>query len=320
LLDLQEALGTPRVVPEEALQEALKELQLNIDAPPGVTWVEFKSYLLFLQQAPLQTLHETVSKVVQPHSLHCAVLLSSLPTQSDHESIFRHFSPCGRVARVWLFDDANSPGSAGPQALVVFADAAGAIEAVKLCGSNLAGRPIAVEPYRGQEFPTCHLTRKPSAVSAAVAKVYVGAKRLDEQAKISATVWQGVDSAGTRLTAFVEEHKVKEKLKAASDSTNEQLKKADASLGVSQNLSAINEKFQLTGKAHRAREEAKKVGDKVMSNRHVQAVSTFFSSVAGRVQQSLNEFVEDTRLAIADEQLRRRSESAPASAPPSFIV
>ncbi len=47
LLDLQEALGQPRVVPEEAMADVLRELQLNIDAPGGVSWVEFKRSLFF---------------------------------------------------------------------------------------------------------------------------------------------------------------------------------------------------------------------------------------------------------------------------------
>ena len=42
LFDLQEAFGSPRVVPDEAVSEVLKELQLNIDESTGVSWVDFK--------------------------------------------------------------------------------------------------------------------------------------------------------------------------------------------------------------------------------------------------------------------------------------
>ncbi len=42
LFDLQEAFGSPRVVPDEAVSDVLKELQLNADQSVGLSWIELK--------------------------------------------------------------------------------------------------------------------------------------------------------------------------------------------------------------------------------------------------------------------------------------
>eukprot|EP01084_Bolivina_argentea_P132562 233943_1 len=56
LLDVLQSLEWPLVVPDESLNNVLHELCLNDEG--SISWIEFKSFFVFLQDKPLYKLFE----------------------------------------------------------------------------------------------------------------------------------------------------------------------------------------------------------------------------------------------------------------------
>jgi len=66
LFDLMEAQGLKAIVPEEALTAVLRTLILNYNAGKDcVTWIEWKSFFVYLQNTPLEVI---LSKVTAPYT------------------------------------------------------------------------------------------------------------------------------------------------------------------------------------------------------------------------------------------------------------
>jgi len=66
LFDLMEAQGLKAIVPDEALTAVLRTLILNYNASKdSVTWIEWKSFFVYLQNTPLEVL---LSKVTAPYT------------------------------------------------------------------------------------------------------------------------------------------------------------------------------------------------------------------------------------------------------------
>ena len=73
LLDILAAKKWPLVVPDEALDNVLYELCLN--GKGAISWIEFKSFFVFLQELPIEKLFEIVTKLYTQDQLSVARLI-----------------------------------------------------------------------------------------------------------------------------------------------------------------------------------------------------------------------------------------------------
>jgi len=73
LFDLLEAGGFACVVPDSRLQLAVKDLVLNYeDGKESISWIEWKSYFVYLQNAPLTSLLKVITTNLDKESLETA--------------------------------------------------------------------------------------------------------------------------------------------------------------------------------------------------------------------------------------------------------
>lgn len=77
LLDLLAAAQWPMVVPDESLDIVLNELCLSEEG--SISWIEFKSFFVFLQDNPLQKLLELCTKSVSKQQIAVARLVTIRP-------------------------------------------------------------------------------------------------------------------------------------------------------------------------------------------------------------------------------------------------
>lgn len=79
LFDILEAFEWPLVVPDESLDGVFDEMSLNEKSI--ITWVEFKSFFVFLQDRPLHKLLELVTKGFSKEELRVARLITIEPIE-----------------------------------------------------------------------------------------------------------------------------------------------------------------------------------------------------------------------------------------------
>ena len=84
LFDLLEAMQLPLVVPDECLDAVLHELCLNDQG--SISWVEWKSFFVFLQDHPLQKIIELVNGIVSKEKLKNARFLRLIPQARNNNN------------------------------------------------------------------------------------------------------------------------------------------------------------------------------------------------------------------------------------------
>ncbi|ETO28236.1 hypothetical protein RFI_08895 [Reticulomyxa filosa] len=86
LFDVLEAFKWPLVVPDECLDVVFEEI--SISDKNSMTWVEFKSFFVFLQDKPLHTLLQLVTKGISREELSVARLIAIDPIESIENPSF----------------------------------------------------------------------------------------------------------------------------------------------------------------------------------------------------------------------------------------
>ena len=74
-----------------------------------------RSYLLFLQQKPLEQLSELVSKHVDGQDLQAAVVVTSLPAKVMKEHVAALFARAGAMKHLFLYDGKLTYTAAAPR-------------------------------------------------------------------------------------------------------------------------------------------------------------------------------------------------------------
>jgi len=318
LFDLEESFHCLRVVPDEALMDVLRELQLNVSDHQAVSWVEFKSYLIYLQAVPLNSLHEIVQRVVSAEKLRAAVVVSSAAGVTK-EHLHAVFSQCGTVSDVFIARDLAT------EALVCFALPASAAEALRFDGAEILKAKITVEAIRADtEFPHRAYQRQPRLVARTIAKVYVDLKDFSDRHQLMEKLRLHSANVSERLERYKEENKVNERLRAAGDQTHQAIRGIDERLKISEKVSSVDEKYQLSQKAAQAKEVVKDKVGQIMENPHVQKATGMLTDALGRLYKVGRDFQEETRLAIEERQRAKQGqpefEMAPEAVPREAAV
>merc|ERR1719461_658000 len=82
LLDILSASEWPLVVPDESLDAVLSELCLNDEG--SISWIEFKSFFVFLQDKPIQKIFEIITKSFTQKQLSFARLITIKPVNKSN--------------------------------------------------------------------------------------------------------------------------------------------------------------------------------------------------------------------------------------------
>jgi hypothetical protein len=302
LCDLQEAFDAPRVVPDEALDECVRMMRLNLEgsgggaaAEAGVTWLEFKSFLLFLQSQPLETLNLTVTKHAHPALIEHAVAVTSLPDDVTPAVLRGLFSPCGEVRCVFVTSEN------GPQALVGFRDAASVEGALKMHGVALGDKLITVQRRSG-DFPDLVFHRKPSLIARGLATVVVTLSEFDRKHNVRGKLRAGADAVSAKVSQFADEHGITEKARAA----------ADAAAAKSRE---IDDKYKLSEKKKQVAAKVSAVASSVAANPTVASGLGALQKLGKKIDQKLTDFKAETAVAVAEKEKERAAARAGAPAP-----
>eukprot|EP00484_Ammonia_sp_Unknown_P022168 CAMPEP_0197040374 /NCGR_PEP_ID=MMETSP1384-20130603/17084_1 /TAXON_ID=29189 /ORGANISM="Ammonia sp." /LENGTH=470 /DNA_ID=CAMNT_0042471117 /DNA_START=94 /DNA_END=1506 /DNA_ORIENTATION=- len=81
LLDILAASEWPLVVPDESLDAVFQELCLNEEG--SISWVEFKTFFIYLQDRPLEKLLEIITKLFTKQQLSISRLVSIKPVRAQ---------------------------------------------------------------------------------------------------------------------------------------------------------------------------------------------------------------------------------------------
>lgn len=291
LFDLEESFGLARVIPDEALVEVAHELQISSQSSNSavVTWLDFKSYMLYIQTNPLQSLHNIILRSVPKDCVAHAVHITSLPNNITKEHILAIFSPCGPVAKCYINQDS------APEALLCFNASDGAAAALQMTGVRILNTPVQVKPYIGQDFPSLIYKRKPSFIAKSLAKVIVTAQNIDEHLHIVDRVKQGAE----KVEHLAEEYKVVERTVGVA-------RKVDETLKLSATANHINQRYQITNTAYNKYEQ-------VRDNQHVQKVTNVIGGITSMVFQKVSELKEDTNAVVAEHNSKQQHQTNQSS-------
>eukprot|EP00478_Filoreta_tenera_P000536 GABV01000539.1.p1 GENE.GABV01000539.1~~GABV01000539.1.p1 ORF type:complete len:403 (-),score=146.02 GABV01000539.1:37-1245(-) len=272
LLDICIAKGLPPVVPEEAVDAAISELCLNVDeSAQKVSWIEFKSFAVYLNQQPLDHLSGLVSDRVNEDDLARALYIkfgapadgeaardwTDLKTQQDvTEALKTTFSTQGRqVAKAFLarpppVTDAQVPFL--PDAVVTFDPKS--LESNDTLASALEinsvfNISVSTNHYVAQKFPehaagSARRSRIAQALATGVQlskKALTKAKELDERFGVS----KGIKEFDSR-------YKVTETAKTAVETGAAMAKSLDERYQVTAKATSaaksLDERFNITGR------------------------------------------------------------------------
>lgn len=287
LLDVQEAFDSPRVVPNEAIEGAVKEIKLDVDSQDTVTWVEFKSYILYLQSKPLHRLHEIVDDQVPSEAVQNAVVVAGLASVATLESVLAEVSKAGPIAYAYFI------GEPSPQVLVAFRTVEAQQAAVAMNGLVINGKKSAVHTLEeAKQFPLLVYKKDISAVSRGLASVYLTAGSVDDKLKISQTVKSASSAVSAKAGQISQDLKLKEKYENVSNQ-------------VSMATKSVDEKYKVSEKTSAATAKVSAVARKVAAVPAVQQVTNAFGSLFNVVSNKLGAIRDETKEVIDEEEAKK---------------
>ena len=290
--------GYPLFAPDEVVNAALSELQLNHTAD-GVSWVEFKSYFLYLHQDPVADLFAAVSFLIPVQALVTnAIVITGLALDVDYtrDNIFFLLEPFGPVNKLYLQKDL------GQALAILHALSTDAVETLN--GAQFCARAIHVQKYEASiSFPLLEAGKPKlhpwlSYSTSIFAKASVYIENFDKEHGFS-----------TSVAAFDAKYGISETAKYAVDKTVEAAGKVDESLGISKTIAKTNEEFKISENVHKAT-------GAVLSLPAVQSGLSFFSSFAASVSSTLHDINDDTKGKILEEKAKQPDQTPqPGSLP-----
>jgi hypothetical protein len=277
--------------------EARRELQLHVESSVLVPFVDFKSYLMYLQPAPLETLHNTLFKAFDPQFAKNAVVVHNLPPAATEALVTAIFAELPLAIRVIYSVPADDDAKLPSQALVCLISDDDIQVACSKNGATVLDNTIVVEPFetKHDSFPSSGQRRNPSKVAQGLGKVIASAKDFNTKHGITHTVKKSAVRVAERAGQFADEHKIGDKWDKTKSATRSAVIKIDSTLKISQTVSTVDEKLQISTRASA-------VADKVASNPHVQHAAGWLSGMAGRVSTAVRDFAADTEAVVAAER------------------
>jgi len=212
LMDVQQVFHNYRVVTDETLESVIGEMQLNVTQDGRIKWMEFKSFVLYLENYPFKYLHDKLSKAFSKDNAKTSVLVTNLDISTTSADLIKAFESAGTISSLSLVGTVGTKShkTVSPQALIVFETADTVSSAVNTVnGKTILSSSVIVTPYSFQDFPLFGgRVQTPSWFARSYAKAILAAQGLghsiaefDERHKISSTIKTGAHKVGEKLSA-----------------------------------------------------------------------------------------------------------------------
>eukprot|EP01083_Nonionella_stella_P172635 593088_1 len=318
LLDILSASEWPLVVPDESLDAVLHELCLNDEG--SISWIEFKSFFVFLQDKPLMKLFQIITKLFT----HKQILLSRLVTikplavdgAKDDEKVNVEQSEQNYYDRNKWKSAVQSLIPEAQQIFIYFMDgyqilalAIGAFDSVlaepaaaevKLDDITYLASIRAFNDAQDMFPPIARSGGLKSKVARKIADSYLIARQWDQKHfKLVDKTINLAHNVSVKWTQFDEKYKVNERVNATATSVIDSVKAFDEKHQLTRRLSnsakQINEKLGITDKL-----EA--VADKVKQNDKVQLVSNKVNESIKTAVQTVDDIGHETQQLVQEKR------------------
>jgi hypothetical protein len=282
LLSLLSACNQAPFVSDEVVSAVISEIQLN-RVSDAISWVEFKSFCLYLHQTPLADLLAVATAAapidtLRARALYCGPLPIDIEYKAEH--VLEWAQAAGQVERLYFY------GPTG-QAVVLFTHVDQIANALQtLNGSSFLGSSVTVQPYANQIFPDLAPPKHklgPLADRAAtlLAKGLVLASETDDQYHIT-----------QRLKEVDQEYKITDTASQAVKSTSAAIHDIDQKFAISHTVTstaaALDEQYKISEKASAAKEA-------VLANPLVQSSVAALSGWGKSFTSSFSMFSSETQ-------------------------
>eukprot|EP01083_Nonionella_stella_P015845 44348_1 len=342
LMDVQQAFGFPPCVPNESTDTVLSELVLNVESSGSVSWIEFKSFCVYLQQSPIQHLHDQVISVFSLRDLNHAVLVSfstmvtgpgaadveganSVPdTDSVREVLSAEFGEEGEVNQVFVHFHAEHKVV---EAMIVFEREESIDKALAKNGAAVVqGFECRVIRYDCQRFPSSRVPGKHSKAASVIAKGVLAAKVFDSKHNVTGKVSDVGQAMSSSIKNLDESMRISETAQnighVVSQGAKDFNEKHQLSVRASQTASQINQSLHIS-------ETAGIVGEGVRSSvaafkqtsvfqsgwGMLRSLSTSVSAAVSEMGTAVTDVKEETMEIVDSQAPRSPVGSEPGSSP-----
>jgi len=256
------------------------------------------------------------------------VFVSNISPAANEKTVSDFFSFCGRIVRLSLRRDPNSPEGA-QDATVTFESDSAAKTALLLTNALIVDRPITVVPYsNAEELAPVVQPSAPEIQPDLTQRVYTVPDSERTKTSVVASMMAagyvlGSDAIG-KARELDEKHMISLQLKVGVEQIKAKANEIDAKLGITDTATAIKSaavekahevdgKFGISDKATVvstiAKGAASSVVDKVSTNetfaKGFNALKSATSSVAASVSSQFNEVKVETQKAIDEKKAER---------------
>jgi hypothetical protein len=312
LFDILEAFGWPLVVPDESLDVVFEEISINDKS--SITWVEFKSFFVFLQDKPLHTLLQLVTKGISKEELSVSRLVTIDPIEAIENPSFER--PLFQHAVEKMLGDKTT-------SVYIYFLGAGSVLALGLgkfdvVQSEIRNEQIQIGDYtynvkindfdaRRDVFPPIQRSAGfSSKVARKIADTYVVGKQWDERhLKIGQRTADLAKLAKEKWQEFDDKYKVQQKVDSASKTTVDAVRAFDEKHQISRRLSetakSLDEKYEISSKVQTQ-------VDKIKSNEQVQKVSTKVSEIVKTGLDTFDQISKETQQLVNEQETHSKTE------------
>jgi len=307
LLDLLEARKYPLIVPDESLDEVINELCLD-NKEGAISWVEFKSFFLFLEDTPLIKLFQLTTRIFDQQNIDNCRHITLTPLQSIDEPNFDR--QLYKDVIIKLLPEATNVfiyflGGGSLLALVLGTFKDQLIQIIKQDNININNILYAAEIRSFDKlkdiFPPIQRSGGvKSKVARKIADTYVVAKNWDEQnLKIGKKMNDLTKKMKESAKEMDDKYKIQEKMNHISKSVVESVKDFDEKHQISRRLSAkaknIDEQYKISQKVH-------ETFDNIKKNEKVQSVSVKVSKMVADSKQALDDITKETSQLVSEKE------------------
>jgi hypothetical protein len=290
LFAVQEAFGRPPFVPDECVDAVFKELQLDSDDPNTVSWNDFKSFCVYLVNAPITSMHEIVETYLKDNGLDFdqALILPELPLEIlDNTGAFLtgFRKVCGDFHRGFFCTTRDGKKA---QTIIFMKSRDDKDACVLLSGTRIGDLEVVeIRSYNGERFPVekRKIKEEPSIFAQALASTWLFGEQVVKETGNALVYVDGQLKISDKVKEVNEEYKIGEKvghvaeqgvgvLKVGLDKTKE-------------GVGALDEKYQIA-------DNVKHQTSKLLEKDTVRTGLGFMSGLFAKAKETVLELHDET--------------------------
>jgi len=342
LLDILFASEWPLVVPDESLEAVLQELCLNDEG--SISWIEFKSFFVFLQDRPLTKLFEIITKFFSQKEISYSRLITikpirmkpinddiaaanddddnnnnddnkinDEPQQQKQQNYYdrnkwknavQTLIPQAKQIFIYFMDGTQILALALGQFENVLAEPAAA--EVKLDDITYLATIRAFDAVNDMFPPIARSGGMKSKVARKIADSYIIARQWDERhLKLVEKAGNAAHTVSIKWTQFDEKYKVNERVEATTSAIINSVKAFDEKHQLTRRLSSGAKSFN---EKYGITEKLGNVAGKIASNEKVQIVSTKVNESFKAAVKTIDDINQETQQLVQEKRQQQQEQ------------